>query len=201
MFRSTRIFNVIILWFTCFFIWGCATMKPTPSASLSTNELIETLRHERIEQLYYEHYPPNVKEMIARNNIVLDIVSAYDHGGDDLYRFNLILILNHRSALSESERVAIIQCLERAVKDPSSWVRTEAVWGLGLLLAVKSIPSIITLLDDPDANVVNETVLTLAKLSGIKSLPISNMDMSDEERQKLVTFWKDWWGKVNLEKP
>jgi hypothetical protein len=201
MFRYTQIFNILIFAFACLLIWGCATLKPTPIASLATNELIETLRHERIEQLYYKNYPPNVKEMMVRNNIVLDLVSAYDRGGDDLYRFNLIVILNHRSALSDSERATIIQCLERAVKDSFSWSRTEAVWGLGLLSTPKSISSIIPLLDDPDANVVNETILTLAKLAGIKDLPIANKNVSDEERQEAVKFWKEMVDIVNPEKP
>jgi len=63
----------------------------------------------------------------------------------------------------------------------------------------ESIPSIISLLDDPDGKVVDETVLTLAKLSQMTDLPISNENMSDEERRVAVKFWKDCWSQENCE--
>ena len=170
-----------------------------PSFALESNttrELIESLRHNRIEQLYYDNFPPNVKELMVRPEIVPDLVSAYDHGGDDLFRFNVIVILNNRSALSETDKNDILQCLERAVNDSSPWTRTEAVWGLGHLGAAQIIPSIISLLDDPNPKVVNEAILSLAKLTGTRDLPISNQHMSEETRTEAVLFWKDWWDKV-----
>ena len=160
---------------------------------------IETLRHERIEQLYYKSYPQNVKELMVRPDIVPELIVAIDRGGDDLYRFNLIIVLNHRSALGDSERVAIVQSLEQALKDPFSWVRTEAVWGVGELGSIESISRVIPLLDDPDPNVVNETVLTLAKFIGMPNAPISNQDMPADDRREIVEFLKDWWEKVRPE--
>lgn len=161
--------------------------------SLTTNELLETLRRERTEELYYTQFPQNVKELMVRPDIVPQLIGAFDRGGDDLYRFNVIVVLNHRSALGDSEKASIAGCLERALQDSSGWVRTEAVWGLGLLGTAKSIPSMIPLLDDPDPNVVNETVLALFKLNGTPSAPFSNENMSAEDRRELVEYWKGWW--------
>lgn len=133
---------------------------------------------------------------MVRQNIVLDLSDAYTRGGDDLYRFNVLVILNHRAALSDSEKIVIVQCLDLALKDHASWVRTEAVWGLGILSAAQSIPNVIPLLDDPDQKVVNESILTLSKIAGIRNLPISNQYMSEVQRQEAIKFWKDWWEKV-----
>ena len=58
------------------------------------------------------------------------------------------------------------------------------------------IPKVIPLLDDPDPIVVNEAILSLAKLTGMRDLPISNQNMSDEERMEAIKFWKDWWDEV-----
>jgi hypothetical protein len=157
MLQRALISKILLFCVAGFFICGCASVKPTKPESLTTQELIETLRHERIEQLYYDKFPANVKELMVRPNIVLDLSDAYTRGGDDLYRFNVVVILNHRAALSDSEKTAIAQCLDRALNDHAPWVRTEAVWGLGILAAARSIPSVILLLDDPDQNVVNES--------------------------------------------
>ena len=169
---------------------------PIALESSTTMELIESLRHDRIEKLYYEKYPSNVKELMVRQNIVSDLISAYDRGGDDLFQFNIIVILNQRSAQNESDKDEIVRCLGRALKDSSPWTRTEAVWGLGLSGAAQMIPSIIPLLDDPNPKVVNEAILSLAKLTGTRDLPISNPQMSEEKRMEAVFFWKDWWEKV-----
>ena len=98
--------------------------------------------------------------------------------------------MNHLSALSGSEKAAIVECLWGATQDSSNWVRTEAIWGIGLFDTMESIPKVIPLLDDPDPGVVNETILTLVKLVGNKDAPISNPDMSEEERKEAVAFWK-----------
>ena len=201
MVRYRQIACVLISAFVALVLWSCATRQVVQPATQATSDLIQTLRHERIEQLYYDDLPPNMKELIVRNNIVPELAKAYAQGGDDFYRFSLIVILDHRGALSNSERMIIVKCFESAVKDGSAWVRTEAVWGLGLLGDLKSVPAIIPLLDDQDVNVVNETVLTLAKLTGAKDLPISNMGMPDDERRNAVDFWKDWWNKAKRETP
>ena len=193
-----RSYNSIIIGisFISLVLAGCVGSQPIALESNTTKELIESLRHDRIEQLYYAEYPSNVKELMVRQNIVPDLISAYDSGGDDLFQFNLIVILNHRSAERESDKDEIVRCLGRALKDSSPWTRTEAVWGLGLSGASQMIPSIIPLLDDSDSKVVNEAILSLAKLAGIRDLPVSNQEMSEEERKGAVEFWKDWWNKV-----
>lgn len=194
--QRTLTSKILLFWFAFFFISGCTTVKPTTPESLTTRELIETLRHERIEQLYYDKFPANVKELMVRQNIVLDLSDAYSRGGDDLYRFNVLVILNHRAALSDLEKTAIVQCLDIALNDHAPWARTEAVWGLGILGSKQSIPSVILLLDDPDQNVVNESILALTKIAGLRNLPISNQNMSEAQRQEAIKFWKNWWEKV-----
>ena len=203
MFCHIQRLKVPVITFASLLIFGCATsLKPSPSASLTNDQLIESLRKERIETLYYDSYPTNVKNLMVRPpGVILDLIRAYDGGGDDLFRFNIIVILNHRSTLTDPEKAVIVQCLGRALKDAFPWVRTEAVWGLGFLGSSDVIPQIIHLLDDPDENVVNETILTLGKLSGIKNLPGSNQNMSKKDRQEAVEFWKAWWEKKNLETP
>lgn len=196
MIQRSPVFVKIGLLLILFAFVGVVARQPAALESGTTKELIESLRHDRIEQLYYDNFPPNVKELLARPEIVPDLVSAYDHGGDDLFRFNLIVILNNRSALSETDKNDILQCLGRAVNDSSAWTRTEAVWGLGYSGAAQMIPTIIPLLDDPNPNVVNEAILSLARLTGTRDLPISNQQMSEEKRMEAVQFWKDWWNKV-----
>lgn len=196
MLQRALISKILLFWFVGFFLSSCATVKPPTPESLTTRELIETLHRQRIEQLYYDKFPANVKELMLRQNIVFDLSAAYTRGGDDLYRFNVLVILNHRATLSDAEKAAVVQCLDHAVNDHAPWVRTEAVWGLGILGAAQSIPSVILLLDDPDQEVVNESILTLAKIAGIRNLPISNQNMSEVQRQEAIRFWKDWWEKV-----
>jgi len=195
MSHRARFFSAMVLALVFFCVFGCATLRHGSYAALKTSELIATLNKERLEQLYYPSYPENVKELANRDGIVFALIRAYDGGGDDLYRFNLIVVLNHRSTLSEAERTAIVQCLQRALRDTSSWVRTEAVFGLGFLATSRSIPMIIPLLDDQDPNVVNEAILTLAKIAGVKDLPVSNQEMPAQDRAKAVEFWKEWWRK------
>ena len=196
MIKRSYISVVIGIFFISFVLVGCASLRSATPESKTTKELIESLRHERIEQLYYENYTRNVKELMVRPNIVSDLISAYDRGGDDLFRFNVIIILNHRSAISESKKEDIVECLGRAVNDSSPWTRTEAVWGLGVFGVAQMIPKVIPLLDDPDPIVVNEAILSLAKLAGMRDLPISNQNMSEEERMGVVRFWKKWWDEV-----
>ena len=194
MLKHTRTVEILICCFYALLLIGCSATTPTEPSTPTSIKLIDTLRHERIDQLYYETMPDNVKEIIVQKDIIPDLIDAYDRGGDNLFRFNVVVILNHRSDLSGTEKTAITQCLERALKDSFAWVRTEAVWGLGLLGAASTIPTVIPLLDDPDPGVVNETVLTLYKLAGIPGpLPISNQDMPAEQRKEMVEFWKAWW--------
>ena len=223
MFQKNRVVIFAVCGVLSLLLWGCATAdktglyrssetaetidvpaKPVPQnsaehyRSLDDSELIDTLRHERIETLYYSNYPENFKELMLRDDAIFTLVDAYNTGGDDLFRFNVIIILNHIKPLTDAQRDAISQCLCRAVKDTSPWVRTEAVWGLGLSPEPVSVPVIIPLLDDPDPHVVNEAILSLAKITGIRHMPVSNENMPVEERRKAVDDWKRWWKKVSV---
>jgi len=198
MIRRSYLSLILGISFVSIVLAGCAGMQYTSPESNTTSELIESLRDNRIETLYYVAYPAVVKELILRQGIVADLISAYDLGGDELFRFNLIVILNHRKVFNQSVREDILRCLVRALKDSSPWTRTEAVWGLGLSGNDRVIPGIIPLLDDPDPGVVNETILALAKLTGIADLPVSNSQMREAERIIMVNFWKSWWNEVKI---
>lgn len=188
MFRK-RFIQAVVFGALFLLLWGCAT----PFRSMETEKLIDTLRRDSIETLIYSTYPENVRELTLRNDSVFKLISAYDRGGDDLFRFNIIMILNNHSDSTDEDKAAIIQCLYRAVKDSSSWVRTEAVWGLGMLPISRSIPVIIPLLDDPDSNVVNEVILSLTKITNGRYFPMNDLQLSAKARQNAVEYWKDWW--------
>jgi len=168
--------------------------------SFSPEELIESLKNDRVKELYYYSFPPNVKELMIRQGIVFDLVEAYsDKDADALFRFNILLILNHRGALLPSEKHIIIACLEGALEDSSAWVRTEAVWGLQFVGDASSYPKIIKMLDDTDSNVKNETITTLSRLTGITEMSDYSDDIFIEEPTE-EEFWKYWWFWAKLKK-
>ncbi|MFO1519206.1 MAG: HEAT repeat domain-containing protein [bacterium] len=170
-----------------------------PHSSRAANPSIATLHTSRNITLYYEeaHFPENVKELILLPGNIDALIGAYQKDKkDNLYRFNIIMILNKKIEyrIDEGRSKAIEKELLKAIHDPDPWVRTEAVWGLGNIGNTGDLSALIPLLDDPDDNVLNETVLSLSKLSGLeKSGKNSNMDLQKKDRGKEVEFWKGWW--------
>ncbi len=84
MLRNIKFFNLVVPLFVYVFFSGCASTNPKQQMFPSASELIETLHHTRIENLYYETFPPNIKEMLVRNNIASDLIRAYDRPGNRL---------------------------------------------------------------------------------------------------------------------
>ncbi len=160
---------------------------------------VTTLHTSRNTVLYYDgaRFPENVKELILAPGNIASLIGAYRKDKrDPLYRFNLIMILNKKIdyGIDEGYTKAIETTLLKAIHDPDPWVRTEAVWGLGNIGHTGDLPALIPLLDDPDEDVLNETVLSLGKLSGLeKTGKSSNMDLQQKDRGKEVEFWKEWW--------
>jgi hypothetical protein len=181
------------------FFFGCATTPDKKSSrGIEIETLIGTLHQSRNETLYYDEstYPKNVNQIIDDKNIINPLVSAYHADtNDDLFRFNIIMILNKklRSHVSDKEKDLIGNCLLESLKDSSPWVKTEAVWGLGFIAEKKFVPMIMPLLDDKDDNVVNEAILTLTKINGLGGEMVSNQTATKDEREAGINYWKGWW--------
>ena len=155
------------------------------------DSLIKSLKKQRVESLYYREYTPNVDELIKTEGITDDLIQAYKWGGDDLFRFNIMVILSHRKIESENEKLKMIDCFMLGINDKSELVRTESIWALGLIGNKQLMPRVSQLLDDNDPIVVNETILALLKMTGKKDLPRSNPKLPDEKRKVMVQQWKE----------
>lgn len=193
--RLISLMNIVILFAAAAFV---VNEESRDIGKVSTEKLIISLNHKRIQNKYYDYeaLPQYVKELIVRPDIVTDLAVAYDKGGSDLYRFNLIVILNHKVVTTDDKREEIIDTLEIALNDPSPQVRMEAVWGLGIHKSTRSLFKVASMLDDESPIVVNEVVLTLGKLRNVPNLPVSNSEMSPDDRRKLVEFWKGWLDRI-----
>ncbi len=173
-------------------------LLPTAEAESGARRLIETLHESRVEELYYRdaRFPRNVRELIGQSGNTAELISAFDRDiSDPMFRFNIVMILNRKSAADPAERGAIAEALARALKDEHPWVRTEAVWGLGRIGKPDRLPSIIALLDDPDESVVNETLHALTALTGGRNEGVSNQKMQATERREAVQHWRRWWAE------
>ncbi|CAN5144678.1 hypothetical protein BH11PSE11_BH11PSE11_06070 [soil metagenome] len=157
---------------------------------IDTAALIDSLRTRRNRDLYYSWsaMPSNVRELARRPGDVAALVEACDKKNqDELFRFNVLLILNHKLSgkrdldtggnptseqgrefhgLNSEEKKAIGDCLVRSLRDVSAMVRTEAVWGLGFLQDPSHEAAVLPLLQDRDANVVKEATTTIAHIRG-----------------------------------
>jgi hypothetical protein len=178
---------------------GCAGIPEGEKAIEEEHmALINSLHTQRVVTLYYDvsKYPENVNELIAKSGNVEALISSYRSDDSDyLFRFNIIMILNEKTELASfsKKKAEIAKGLSFALSDPSPWVRTEAVWGIGRLGYDTYVPDIIPFIDDLDDNVVNETILALEKLTGFKSTKSSNQKLSPTVRALAVSFWKNWW--------
>ena len=160
---------------------------------LSPLDLIETLKAQRVESIYYEaaKFPVNVQELISRPGMVSELSRAYGADKTDpLFRFNIILIFNHKK-MTDREWGYVAKVLDRGLLDSSEWVRVESVWGLGRHGDKRYLARIMPLLDDQHTVVVNETILTVKRLLGdVDKTVISNQYLSDEDRKIQVEILK-----------
>jgi ankyrin repeat protein len=97
---------------------------------------IAALHTTRVESLYYtnETVPKSVWKLVFVPDLEDALLQAYASGDpDDLYRFNIIMILNRRVAGVKDEKIRerIHECLLGAIqKDSFGWVKVEALDGL-----------------------------------------------------------------------
>jgi len=99
--------------------------------NVSYMELIASLSTLRNPKLHYNltDFPLNLQEIGRRPAQVTKLVRAfYAETGDDIFRFNIIMILNHKrwQKFSMAEAALIEQCYVDALSDRSSMVRVEA---------------------------------------------------------------------------
>ncbi|MBW8370844.1 MAG: HEAT repeat domain-containing protein [Thiobacillus sp.] len=133
-------------------------------------ELIASLRTSRNENLYYDKsaFPPNLKEIERRKGHVAELAAAYHaEKNDPVFRFNIVMILSHKledGTLLPGERDAIGKCLLDSLRDPSAWVRTEAVWGLRFTDDSKYLDAVKALEKDPDPYVQSEASTTASQI-------------------------------------
>lgn len=168
---------------------------PSKLESAELDQLIATIHQEPVQELYYATFPPSVSRLMASRDVTGRLIEAYgDVRGDSLYRFSILVILNHVT-MSASEKDSVADLFVAALKDRSSWVRTEAVWGLGRNGEFRHIPAVMAVLEDPDVNVVNEAILSLFRLTGNHDNLTSNQNMGESERIEAVAYWRKWWAK------
>lgn len=101
--------------------------------TVSYPDLIESLHASRNPNLHYvwKDFPLNLQELGRRPADVAALVSAYyAEKNDEVFRFNIIMILNHKRTqpFSAEETKLITQCFVDALSDSSSMVRAEASW-------------------------------------------------------------------------
>jgi hypothetical protein len=105
--------------------------------TISYLDLIASLYASRNPNLHYvwEQFPPNLQEIDQRPADVTALINAYyadkNHGvNDEIFRFNIIMILNRKrtQSFSADERKQISRCFVDALRDSSSIVRAEASW-------------------------------------------------------------------------
>jgi Ankyrin repeats (3 copies) len=100
---------------------------------------LAALHTTRVESLYYSNdsVPKDVWKLVAAPDLEEPLLEAYAAGDpDDLYRYNLIMILNRRSGKVEDAamRQRIHDCMLKAVqKDSFGWAKVEALDGLSRL--------------------------------------------------------------------
>jgi hypothetical protein len=99
----------------------------------SYRDLIESLHTSRNLELHYswDRFPLNLQELKRRPSDIAALVAAYyAEKNDDVFRFNIIMILNNKSrdGFSPEEASLIAQCFVDALSDSSSLVRAEASW-------------------------------------------------------------------------
>jgi hypothetical protein len=105
--------------------------------TVSYADLIDSLHTTRNAKLYYSWggFPPNLQELDRRPADATALVASYyTEKNDEVFRFNIIMILNRKRAqrFSMEEAKLISQCFVDALSDPSSMVRIEASWLTGM---------------------------------------------------------------------
>ena len=154
-----------------------AGAKPALPPGQSVAALVESLRHTRVESLYYSRklLPESVKTLIAVPGIEGELCGRYEKADpDELYRFNLIIVMNRRAVYVgvEDTRRLLGACLVKALDDSSALVRTEAANALGRLNFPDSAPRLEQALrGDGDVNVAYEAFRALMRYRGKEVFP------------------------------
>lgn len=131
---------------------------------------LEDLHDERQEELYYdwETLPATVRELVAADIRIADMVAFFEETYSEKARFNVVLIVGKKLGRLPPQEIAearafLVDCLEH----PNPWVRTEAVFavvgpgaGSGLAAAIAG------LFDDPSDLAFYHAVESYMRLTG-----------------------------------
>lgn len=114
--------------------------------------LLDALATNPLPQLYYQPamFTPPLWAMIKLRGAAAEIITRSEDHALPLFRFNVVTALIHRLKLGgyTDERPLIAGFLARCLVDQDPWLRTEAVWGLGMYGDSSHLPAIRPLLQD-----------------------------------------------------
>lgn len=151
-----------------FILLACLAWAPLLAQVSEAQRLIASLSLVRNERLYYQptDLPANLTRLIALPGATESIIITVPVAPDPLVRFNLVTALVRRltTTAPASERSDTLTCLARATSDPHPWVRTEAIWGIGLWGFPHDIVLLAHLLRDEDSSVRLEAERSIARI-------------------------------------
>lgn len=97
-------------------------------------------------------------------------------------------------ALGETGDLGVVEFLVPMLHDDDIFVRMATARVLGELRAFAAIPALIEALDDEEASVREQAMVSLRSLSGRNFKFDPNANESDRKRR--VQAWKDWWKRA-----
>lgn len=78
------------------------------------------------------------------------------------------------------------------VNDPDNQIKALALGRLKRKPSAQSIPAIIALLEKTDDEDLKRDAVAVLRIQNPKG-PAYKLKLSDEERRKIIEFWRDWW--------
>lgn len=124
----------------------------TADFATRVGNLLDALAANPQPQLYYQPslFTPPLWAMVKLRGAAPEIIARAEDHALPLFRFNVVTALIHRLRLGhyDDERQLITDFLARRLTDQDPWVRTEAVWGLGLYGDSSHLPAIRLLVDN-----------------------------------------------------
>jgi hypothetical protein len=132
--------------------------------------LLEGALQDQVPELYYDDLIlPAPHSALARvDDGLIDgvLLRRYPRLASDRERWNVLVILLGRTSIhhvSGAIDQVVALCLAGA-RSPDEWLRTESVFGLGLLGDERHLPEIERLINDSSANVAREIMRARAQI-------------------------------------
>ena len=167
-----------------FLIAALATVGPRAAesaaedAAAAASDWVATFQCEPLGSLYYalSEFPEGLKQLIAMGAGAAEAIDRGLEDDDPWVRFTCAVAVNHMK-LPEQEAPKACGWLKEGCLDEHEWVRTECVWGLGVVCAgspalaerVGVVPCLLGALEDVDLAVRRE-----ARASSTSASPKNN---------------------------